>query len=95
MANYELMLIVNPSISEEERTTSLNNLKKLFEENSVTIEKEDVWWEKKLAYKINSSNKGFYILYDLELDWKNIKSITDWVNLNKDIWRHMFVKKEA
>ena len=43
MANYELMLIINPSISEDDRNSSLNNLKKLFEENSVKVEKEDVW----------------------------------------------------
>lgn len=93
MANYELMLIVNPSISEEERTTSLDNLKKLFEENSVTIEKEDVWWEKKLAYKINSSNTGFYVLFDLQLDGKSIVTMTKTMNLDKNLFRFMFVKK--
>ena len=94
MANYELMLIVNPSISEDERNTSLNNLKKLFEENSVKIEKEDVWWEKKLAYKINNSSKGFYVLFDLELNGKVILPITKSMNLDKNIYRHMFVKKD-
>ena len=94
MANYELMLIVNPSISEDERNTSLNNLKKLFEENSVKIEKEDVWWEKKLAYKINNSNTGFYVLFDLELNGKVILPITKSMNLDKNVYRHMFVKKD-
>lgn len=94
MANYELMLIVNPSISEEDRNTSLNNLKKLFEENSVKIEKEDVWWEKKLAYKINRSNTGFYVLFDLELDGKSIITMTKTMNLDKNLFRFMFVKKD-
>lgn len=94
MANYELMMIVNPSISEEERNTSINNLKKLFEENSVTIEKEDVWWEKKLAYKINHSDVGFYILYDLQLDGKSIVTMTKTMNLDKNLSRFMFVKKD-
>ncbi len=94
MANYELMLIVNPSISEEDRNTSLNNLKKLFEENSVKIEKEDVWWEKKLAYKINRSNTGFYVLFDLELDGKSIVTMTKTMNLDKNLFRFMFVKKD-
>lgn len=94
MANYELMLIVNPSISEEDRNTSMNNLKKLFEENSVKIEKEDVWWEKKLAYKINRSNTGFYVLFDLELDGKSIVTMTKTMNLDKNLFRFMFVKKD-
>ncbi len=70
MANYELMMIVNPSISEEERNY------------------------KKLAYKINSSEKWYYILYIIEMDWKEIKNITKEMNLNKNIWRFMFVSKD-
>ncbi|MDD5769510.1 MAG: 30S ribosomal protein S6 [Candidatus Gracilibacteria bacterium] len=92
MAKYELMLILNPSISEEERNNSLNNLKKSFEEASVKIEKEDIWGDKKMAYKINSSDKGFYVLFNLELDGKVIINLTKLMNLDLNIWRHMFVK---
>jgi len=95
MAKYEIMLIINPSLTEEERNGVFEYLKNLFKENSVKIEKEDIWGEKKLAYKINSSDKGFYALFDLELDWKKIKDLTKSINLNKNIWRHMFVKKDS
>ena len=95
MANYELMVITDPSLSEEERTKSLDELKKLFKDNSVTIEKEDVWGDKKLAYKINKSERGFYILLDLDMDGKLIKDLSKTINLDKNIWRYMFVKKES
>ena len=95
MANYELMLIVNPSLTEDERNTSIWELKALFESNSVQIEKEDVWWDKKLAYKINGSERGFYYLYDLCMDGKLIKELNKTINLNKNIWRYMFVNKNA
>jgi small subunit ribosomal protein S6 len=95
MANYELMVIADPSLSEEERTKSLDELKKLFKDNSVTIEKEDVWGDKKLAYKINKSERGFYILLDLDMDGKLIKDLSKTINLDKNIWRYMFVKKES
>ena len=95
MANYELMVINDPSLSEEERTKSLDELKKLFKDNSVTIEKEDVWGDKKLAYKINKSERGFYILLDLDMDGKLIKDLSKTINLDKNIWRYMFIKKES
>jgi len=95
MANYELMVIADPSLSEEERTKSLDELKKLFKDNSVTIEKEDVWGDKKLAYKINKSERGFYILLDLDMDGKLIKDLSKTINLDKNIWRYMFIKKES
>lgn len=95
MAQYELMLIINPSLADAERNETLGNLKSIFEKSGVKVEKEDIWWDKKMAYKINSSDRWFYVLYDLELDGKNIKSMTSSINLDKNVWRHMFVKKEA
>ena len=55
MANYELMFIVDPSLSEEERNSSIDNLKSILEKYSTKIEKEEVIGEQKLAYKINKS----------------------------------------
>ncbi len=95
MANYELMLIIKPNLSEEDRDSSIENLKSLFEQNEAKIEKEDIWWDKKLAYKINKSDRGFYILYDLEIDGKLIKELSRKINLDKNIIRYMFTKKEA
>jgi small subunit ribosomal protein S6 len=94
MANYEMMLILDPSISEEERTASMDELKTLFKENSIKIEKEDVWGDKKLAYKINKSERAFYVLFDLEMDGKLIKIVSKEMNLLKNVWRYMFVRKE-
>jgi len=92
MTKYEYMVILDPSISEEERNSSINELKALFEANNVKIENEDVWGNKKLAYKINRSEEGFYILFNLEMDGKAIKVMNSTINLDKNIWRHMFVK---
>lgn len=95
MNKYELMLIIDPSISENERKSSLDNLKALLEKGKAKIEKEDIWWDKKLAYKINKSDRGFYVLLDLEIDWKLIKDLSKSINLDKNIFRYMFTKKEA
>ena len=95
MANYELMLIIDPTLSEEERNSSLDNLRALFKKAKAKIEKEDIWWDKKLAYKINKSDRGFYVLLDLTLDGKLIKDLSKSINLDRNIWRYMFTKKEA
>lgn len=94
MKKYELMLIVNPSISEDDRNSSLETIKSLVKNSSWKIEKEDVWWERKMAYKINNSQKWFYVLYNIEIDGNELKTITKEINLNKNVWRHMFVVKD-
>jgi len=43
MAKYELMLIVESSVTEEKRNTSISELKALLEKNEAKITKEDVW----------------------------------------------------
>lgn len=96
MKQYEFMLIVDPTITEAERNSSVDAIKKLIETNSWEIKKEDVWWEKKLAYKINKSERWFYFLFEIEFkEASNIKQISQAINLDKNIWRYMFVNKES
>jgi len=95
MANYEMMVIVNSTLSEEDRTTTIDTLKKLLKKYSAKIEKEDVWGDKKMAYKINKVDRAYYILFDLDMDGKLIKDLSKTMNLNTNLWRYMFVKKEA
>ncbi len=95
MANYELMFIIDPSLSEEVKTSRIDNFKSILEKFSTKIEKEEVIGEQKLAYKINKSTTGFYVLLDLEMNWEEIKNISKEVNLEKNVWRYMFTKKEA
>jgi small subunit ribosomal protein S6 len=95
MANYELMMICNPSIGEAALTASIDAVKSALSEAGATIQKEDVWGEKKLAYKIKGSENGYYILWTLELDGKKIKSLNTQMNLDGNIWRYMFVNLDA
>ena len=95
MNKYELMLILNSSISEEDRNHSLEELRNLLTKNEVKIEKEDIWWDRKLAYKINKSDRGFYVLFSLEMNGKLIKELSKSINLNKAIIIYMFDKLES
>lgn len=93
MKNYELMIILNPEIAEEERNKSLEKIKSFLTSNWWQLKKEDLWWERKLAYKINSSDKWFYVLFEIEMEPNFISDFTKEINLDKNIWRHIFVKK--
>jgi len=95
MTNYEFMFIVDSSLAEEDRNTSVSNLKSILEKFSTKITKEEVIGEKKLAYKINKSSIGYYIILELEMNWEEIKNISKEINLDKNIWRYMFTKIEA
>ena len=94
MVKYEFMMIVDPTISEEERTNKIEAVKIVLDKAGAKITNEDVWGDKKLAYKINKQDIAFYVLYTLELDGTKIKEISTEINLNRSIWRYMFTKIE-
>lgn len=95
MAQYELMMILDPSVGEEALTESIDGVKKHLKKVKAKVEKEDIWGEKKLAYKIQRSEKGYYVLFTLELDGTHIKDLNTQFNLDGNIWRYMFVNLEA
>ena len=95
MAQYELMMILNPSAGQEQLDASTDGVKKALSEAGADLQKEDVWGEKKMAYKIKNSSKGYYLLYTLELDGTKIKELSKLFNLDGTIWRYMFVNLEA
>jgi small subunit ribosomal protein S6 len=92
MRKYELMMIVDPTISEDDRGTLLSEVKTELTTHGATALSEDVWGVKKLAYKINGSENGFYVLYNFESDGRAFKTISSDFNLRKGIWRYMFVR---
>ncbi len=95
MANYELMVILDPALSDADQKKSITTIGKILKDASGKKIKEDVWGEKKLAYKINGSEKGVYVLFTLELNGENIKTINGLFNLEQEIWRYMFVNLDA
>ena len=95
MAQYEFMMILDPSVGEEDRSASIAEIEKSLWEVGATINNKDVWGDKKLAYKIKGSDRGYYILWTLELDGTNIKSLNSLFNLDGNIWRYMFVNLDA
>jgi len=94
MANYELMMILNPEAGEKELTSSIETIEKLLKAQKAKGIKKDVWGDKKLAYKINGSETGHYVLWTLELDGTAIKGLNTEFNLEANIWRYMFVNLE-
>lgn len=94
MTHYELMLIIDPTLGEDDKNTTLETVRTLITTHKWKIEKEDIWGEKKFAYKIKGSQTGFYALFYIEIDGTSLQDITKTMNLDTHIWRFMFVNLE-
>ena len=81
---YELMYIIDPTLSEEDTAVIVEKFKALVEEHGTLDEMEEMG-KRKLAYEINDMSEGYYVLvkftsvpsFPAELD--RILGITDGV----------------
>lgn len=89
---YELMFIIAPEATEEEREKVVENVEKnvkAMETEQVAVEKMG---NKKLAYPIDKKNTGFYVLIKFVGDGTGHNDLESKLNLNEKIMRYLFVK---
>ena len=60
-ANYEVVYIIDPMLSEEDTAALVAKFKTLAEQNGSAVEGEE-WGKRKLAYEINDRTEGYYVL---------------------------------
>ena len=59
--NYEVVYIIDPTLSEEQTAALVAKFKTLAEQNGTAVEVEE-WGKRKLAYQINFKSEGYYVL---------------------------------
>ena len=58
MNQYEIALVVNAKIEDDERTAVVENVKALVERFGGTVTNVDDWGKRKLAYEIQKMSAG-------------------------------------
>ena len=80
---YEILYILSPSISEEEREKLIKKFSDYITSKKGTVAQIDKWGIKKLAYPIAFKNEGYYILMNyacepqVSNDMEKLMLITD------------------
>ena len=87
MAKYEIMLILDPK-------EDINVAKKISDEifKNAKFEKLE---KTELAYEINKSKTGTYILINVESNGDEIKEFTRKTNIVKTIWRSLVINLDT
>lgn len=68
MRVYELIYIVKPDLPEEEVDATLATVRETLESGGATIDKEEKWGKRRLAYRIQRFEDGYYVLVQYSLD---------------------------
>lgn len=59
--SYETIMVLSPKLGEEKTKELVEKFKSLISENG-TIDSEEEWGSRRLAYPINDENEGYYYL---------------------------------
>ena len=95
MRKYEIMFIVRPTLSEDEKKNVIAKFVKVLTDNKATITNEKDLGQRELAYEIKDFKSGFYYLVDLEAnDDAAISEFDRQAKNTSDIVRHLITKIE-
>ena len=64
MRKYDVIFIVKP-MEEDATNAVIEKFSNLIQNNGGTIDKEDRWGKKRLAYEIKDCTEGFYCLFNV------------------------------
>ena len=95
MRNYEIMMIVRPTLSEDETKKVIKNFEKVLKDNGAKITEQKEMGQRELAYEIKKFKTGYYYLYFVEAkDDKAIKEFDRLAGISADVIRHLITKIE-
>jgi ribosomal protein S6 len=92
MRQYELMMILDPSLAESDRTALIADIETELAQAGAKVVTADHPGERELAYRIHGSTTGYYLLYTLDKESGDFQSAISAFNIKTNIWRHMFVR---
>lgn len=92
MREYELVLVLKSSLSEDKRKKVLDTIKGWFKD--AKIAKEDNWGLKALSYRIKKETSGFFSVLSLEAKEAIPADFEKKLLAVEDVLRHLLIRKK-
>lgn len=95
MRRYETVFIVNPDLSESDRTSLFERIQAILPNFGGEMVKIDEWGMKAMAYEINKKAKGYYTLMDYCGDGALVAELERFFRINDPVMRYMTVQLDS
>lgn len=93
MRAYELVLVLRPTLKEDERKKLLNSVKDFLGKPENV--KEDDWGQKSLSYAIKRETSGHYFRLVVEMEEGIPQDFEKKLVTHDGVLRHLFLRKEV
>ena len=94
MKKYEVMYILNPTLSQEEFATAIANFNEIFTNNGSKVLETKEMGLRDLAYEINKQRKGYYVWQLVEANPTAVSEFERITGYDERCMRHIVVRYE-
>lgn len=94
MRKYEIMYIVRSNLDQEATAKEIKAVNEIFTNNASKVLEVKEWGLKELAYEIDNSRKGYYVVAKVEATKEAVSEYDRIVGYNENIIRHIIINLE-
>ena len=94
---YEIVVILRLDVDESVVNSTIDQIRGWIEgeDNATgTVQKLDRWGRRKLAYEIKDQREGYYVMYNAEMESRNLGELERNLNLNQTLLRYLAIRKD-
>ena len=95
MREYELRVILDPSIDERTVAPQMEKYLEQVTANGGSVEKVDIWGKRRLAYDILKRSEGIYVVINMTTTPEIALEINRLMTLNESILRTKLLRPDA
>ncbi len=92
MRIYEELFIVDPGLPEEEIDAVAGLIEDVVKESGGKVEKVEKWGRRKLAYRIQKKEEGYYVLVQFSASGSAVKEIERRLRVDERVMRYLTVR---
>jgi len=92
MNTYELVYIIQPNLDDEGVKAVDDRISQAINGEDGTIESNDYWGKRRLAYPIKGHFEGHYILHNLSMPPTAVQNVERQLRLSEDVLRFLVVR---
>jgi small subunit ribosomal protein S6 len=92
MRNYEIMFILKPNSTEEENNKLVVQMEAVVASHKGEMQGVEKIGKKKLAYRIQKFDEGFYVLFRLNADGECVKELERRLRVQDLVMRYLSVR---
>ncbi len=95
MNKYELAVVLNVKLEDEERAAAIEKVKGYVTRFGGTVTNVDEWGKKRLAYEIQKMKEAYYYFIQFEGDSNCPNEVESHIRIMEPVIRYLVVKQEA